>query len=147
PFSVWNGAPSSAGGDYNRDGGGGAVGGGFYDRPNAPAPGSINTAFSRADFLNGLFPATAFTIPTPGTDGSLGRNTFRGPRYTTFDFALARDFSFTENVKLQLRLDVYNAFNHVNLFLPNADLSLPNFGKSTQAFEPRNVQMGIRFLF
>lgn len=147
PFSVWNGAPASAGGDYNRDGGGGAVGGGYYDRPNAPAPGSINTSFNRADFLNGLFPASAFPVPVPGTDGNLGRNTFRGPRYTTFDFALSRDLAFTEVMKLQLRLDVYNALNNVNLFLPNADLSLPNFGKSTQAFEPRNMQVGLRFLF
>ncbi|HEV2765792.1 MAG TPA: TonB-dependent receptor [Pyrinomonadaceae bacterium] len=147
PFSVWNGAPSSAGGDYNRDGGGGAVGGGFYDRPDAPAPGSINTSFSRRDFLNGLFPASAFPVPAPGADGTLGRNTFRGPRYTTVDLALSREFAFTEETRLQLRLDVYNALNNVNLFLPNADLSLPNFGKSTQAFEPRNVQAGLRFLF
>src|SRR5262249_52018635 len=52
PFSVWNGAPGIyanvngkmvwvGGGDYNGDGGGGAVGGGFYDRPDAPLPGTI----------------------------------------------------------------------------------------------------------
>jgi AhpD family alkylhydroperoxidase len=33
------------------------VGGGFYDRPNAPAPGVIKASFSKQDFLNGLFPA------------------------------------------------------------------------------------------
>ena len=40
PFSVWNGAAYAAGGDFNADGGGGAVGGGFYDRPDAPAAGT-----------------------------------------------------------------------------------------------------------
>ena len=43
-------AQFSAGGDYNADGGGGAVGGGFYDRPDAPAPGAVDTHFDRAEF-------------------------------------------------------------------------------------------------
>ena len=44
-------------------------------------------------------------------------------------------------------MDVYNALNNLNLFLPNADLSLSNFGKSTQAFDARTVQLGVKFLF
>lgn len=43
PFSVWNGSRQ---GDYNLDGGGGAVGGGFYDRPNALLPKTIKTKFN-----------------------------------------------------------------------------------------------------
>lgn len=147
PFSVWNGASSAAGGDFNRDAGGGAVGGGFYDRPNAPAPGGIASSFSQQDFLNGLFPANAFPTPTPGQNGTLGRNTFRGPRYVTLDFALSRNFNIKESMKLQFRLEAFNALNNVNLFLPNADMSIGNFGKSTQAFEPRNLQGSVRFSF
>jgi len=147
PFSVWNGAASTAGGDYNRDGGGGAVGGGFYDRPNAPAAGAINTSFDKKDFLNGLFLASAFPAPTPGTSGTLGRNTFRGPKYTGVDLSLARSFKILESKQLQLRFEAFNAFNNVNLYLPNADLSLGNFGKSTQAFEARTLQIGARFIF
>jgi hypothetical protein len=147
PFSVWNGAASTAGGDYNRDGGGGAVGGGFYDRPNAPAPGAINTSFDKQDFLNGLFPASAFPAPAPGQSGTLGRNTFRGPKYTTVDLSLARSFKFLESKQIQLRFEAFNALNNVNLYLPNADLSLGNFGKSTQAFEARTLQIGARFIF
>lgn len=158
PFSVWNGAPLTiqrnssgqvtgfTGGDYNLDGGGGAVGGGFYDRPNAPST-SINTNFSRQDFINGLFPANTFPAPVRGQNGDLGRNTFRGPQYTTLDLAVSKQFSFGETKKLQLRLEAFNALNNVNLFLPNADLSVANFGKSTQAFEPRTVQVSFKFLF
>lgn len=147
PFSVWNGASFRAGGDYNLDAGGGAVGGGFYDRPDAPAPGAVPTTFSRQDFLRGLFPAGAFPRPAPGRNGTLGRNTFRGPRYVTLDASLARAFRLGESKSLQVRLDAFNALNNVNLFLPNADLSLPSFGKSTQAFDPRNLQAGVRFTF
>ncbi len=156
PFSVWNGAAATilrtngvitgfSGGDYNLDAGGGAVGGGFYDRPNAAA--GLNTSFNRQNFLNGVFPATAFSAPVRGTNGDLGRNTFRGPKYTTIDLALSRKVLFTETKCLILKIEAFNALNNVNLYLPNADLSLPTFGKSTQAFEPRNVQASVKFLF
>lgn len=157
PFSVWNGAAANilrnssgqiigfSGGDYNLDAGGGAVGGGFYDRPNLV--GTINRNFGRQDYLSGLFPASAFAAPTPGTSGSLGRNTFRGYGYTTLDLSLARAFTFSETKKLMFKLEAFNALNNVNLFLPNADLSLPTFGKSTQAFEPRTMQASVKFLF
>ena len=147
PFSVWNGAAFGAGGDYNADGGGGAVGGGFYDRPHAPAPGTIPDRFSQQDYLNGLFDRSAFPRPAPGTNGTLGRNTFRGPRYLTLDLALCRSIPLHDGRELQLRLDAYNALNTLNLFLPSADLSLSNFGKSTQAFDARTIQVGVRVEF
>jgi hypothetical protein len=144
---VWTGAAFTAGGDYNADGGGGAVGGGFYDRPNAPAAGTLPDSFSQDDFLNGLFDASIFPKPAPGTSGTLGRNTFRGPRYVAMDLSLTRSFSLGAQRQLQARVDIYNALNNLNLFLPNADLSLSNFGKSTQAFDARTVQLGVKFLF
>ncbi len=146
PFSVWNGASFAAGGDYNADGGGGAVGGGFYDRPNAP-PAGTPTTFTTAQFLSGIFPASLFPKPAPGTDGTLGRNTFRGPRYVSLDMSLTRNFRMGGTRSLQLRADVYNALNNLNLFLPNVDLSVSNFGRSTQAFDARVTQVGLRVLF
>jgi hypothetical protein len=146
PFSVWNGAAFSAGGDYNADGGGGAVGGGFYDRPDAPTSG-LPSNFSTQDFLHGLFDASLFPKPAPGANGTLGRNTFRGPRYMTLDLALSRSFGLGASRSLQFRVDAYNALNTLNLYLPNADLSLSNFGKSTQAFDARTIQIGARLLF
>ncbi len=147
PFSVWNGAAFTAGGDYNADGGGGAVGGGFYDRPNAPADGAIPDSFSQDAFLNGLFDASAFPKPAAGTSGTLGRNTFRGPRYVALDLSVSRLFSLGAQRQIQARVDIYNALNNLNLFLPNADLSVSNFGKSTQAFDARTIQVGVKFLF
>lgn len=147
PFSVWNGAAFAAGGDYNADGGGGAVGGGYYDRPNQPVAGTYKSDWTTDDFLNGLFPASIFPKPTPGTNGNLGRNTFRGPSYRTLDLSLTRSFSVGGRRSLQLRADVYNTLNTLNLFLPNADLSVSNFGKSTQAFDPRIAQVGLTLGF
>jgi hypothetical protein len=53
----------------------------------------------------------------------------------------------TEGKQLQLRVEAFNALNNVNLYLPNADLSVGNFGKSTQAYDARTLQAGLRFIF
>ncbi|MFZ4986306.1 MAG: TonB-dependent receptor domain-containing protein [Blastocatellia bacterium] len=153
PFSVWNGAPSNlvngrnSGGDYNLDGGGGAVGGGFYDRPHAPTSGAVGSSFGRRDFLSGLFPASAFPAPAPGENGALGRNTFRGPNFTSLELSLSRGFALYDRTQLEIRFEAFNALNNVNLFLPNSDLSLASFGRSTQAHDARTLQCSLRLSF
>lgn len=80
-----------------------------------------NSAFERllSNFPDG--PASYFTppvltaagIPPPG----IGRNIFRGPRYSSVDFTLAKAFGFPrarvlgENLKLEIRANFYNIFN------------------------------------
>ena len=190
PFSAWNGAAAALkcvdasgvgtnpgaggvcpsgdtkvnwGGDYNLDGGGGAVGGGVYDRPDAPAAGAVKNSFSQQDFLNGLFDPNAFPTPALGSDGNLGRNTFRGPHQITADIAVSRAFTIREQKQFQLRFEAFNALNKVNLYLPNTDLSFAllstggpsgprysttsTFGKSTQAFDARTLQASLKFSF
>ena len=173
PFSVWNGGTlpgdcfshpdcvAHPPADYNGDGGGGAVGGGTYDRPNAPLPGTVKSSFNQKDFLTGLFDPNVFGTPALGSDGTLGRNTYRGPHQITVDLALARTIPIRERTQIQFRLEAFNTMNHVNLLLPNVDLSLApvidsatgarklgtNFGKSTQAFDPRILQASARFVF
>ena len=142
---MWNGAAFSAGGDYNADGGGGAVGGGFYDRPNAPEAGAVPGSFSQEDFLNGLFPASAFPKPAPGTQRHARPQHLPRPALRDARPVADADHRPRRRRQAQLRLDVYNALNTLNLFLPNADLSVSNFGKSTQAFDARVIQLGVKF--
>ena len=147
PFSVWTNASFQAGGDFNADGGGGAVGGGFYDRPDAPASGVLRS-YSKQEFLSGIFQVNDFPKPVRGSNGALGRNTFRGPRQFTNDVALTRSFRLGEKRALQFRAEGFNLFNTVGLALPNSDLSVPGaFGKSTTAFDPRQIQLGLRLQF
>lgn len=89
-----------------------------------------------------------FPKPARGTDGALGRNTFRGPRQFTNDVAVTRNLRLGERLALQFRTEAFNLFNTVSLALPNSDLSVPGaFGKSTTAFDPRQIQIGLRFQF
>src|SRR5208282_1030841 len=56
----------------------------------------------------------------PGTRhyGNLGRNSLVGPTYKQWDFALHKDTSITERVKVQLRAEFFNILNHPNFSSP-----------------------------
>jgi len=94
--------------------------------------------------LAGLFPA-----PPAGTDGNLGRNTFRGPGFANTDFSLFKRIPLgsSETRYIQFRAELFNVFNRTNLFPPDTNLSHGTFGLSQQAFDPREIQFGLKFYF
>jgi len=53
-----------------------------------------------------------FADPGIGNLGNIGVNSFRGPRAFFADAAIFKDFSVTERVKMQFRMDAFNVFNH-----------------------------------
>ena len=121
------------------------------DRPNVPAFGSSLSGLSNDDFLNGIFKASDFPTPAPGVQGTLGRNTFRGPRYFNVDFALAKAIKLPaisgRGSEVQFRIETFNLFNTTNLDLPQRNLTSPQFGRSTSALPGRIVQLGGRIAF
>ncbi len=50
--------------------------------------------------------------------GSLGRNALIGPDYRNFDFSIFKTTPITERIKLQLRAEFFNIFNHPNFASP-----------------------------
>jgi Carboxypeptidase regulatory-like domain/TonB dependent receptor-like, beta-barrel len=151
PFDVFCGLAWFNGCDFNLDGLN-------YDRPNRPANVQYS-GFSESQFVHGLFPVSTFCpdglVPwyagTPcvpaGEDGNLSRNAFRGPAFKDVDFAIFKNTNVTEKVKVQFRTEMFNLFNHTNLYQPQADMGNPLFGTSTQAFAPRQIQFGLKILF
>jgi hypothetical protein len=92
------------------------------DRPNAPSFGSLS-GLSNDQFLAGIFKASDFPTPAPGTQGNIGRNTFRGPRYFNVDLSLIKSFKLPwvngpGGADAQFRIEMFNAFNTTNLNLP-----------------------------
>jgi carboxypeptidase family protein len=80
--------------------------------------------------LGGLHPG-AFTDSLgfgadfpPFPSNMSGRNAFRGPGFWNLDSALYKNLRITEGVKLQLRLEVYNLFNHANLFVSGGEAEI-----------------------
>jgi hypothetical protein len=71
--------------------------------------------------------------PAPaGQQGDYGRNVLRGFGAWQADFALQRQFRFTEGTGLRFRAEFFNIFNHPNFGNPNNTLTDPFFGHSTQ---------------
>jgi hypothetical protein len=65
-----------------------------------------------------LFPnANAFALPEPGQNGA-GRNTFTSPHYWNLDLGFIKSFQVTERLKLQFRMEMFNALNHPNFDNP-----------------------------
>lgn len=95
----------------------------------------------------------AFT--TPGLDqiGNSGRNSVFGPHFFNADMALQKDFSLREKLTFQLRVDAYNAFNHINFGIPGGNISSANAGSIGAGpgiggyTNPRQLQFSGRFQF
>ena len=104
--------------------------------------------------------------PALGTFGTMGRNLFRGPKFYNWDFSLVKDTRLTERVRLQFRAEFFNILNHPLFANPeastlfNEDPSVPGaFGASNATPDvaaanpvigtggPRNIQLGLKFIF
>jgi hypothetical protein len=137
------------------------------DRPNTPEVGN-SISSERSDFLNpnaGVFdiPSSSpddppsfedkldyFGVPDPGANGDLGRNTYEGPGYAGVDLSFFKDVTLSrlsEEARLQFRVEFFNLFNRVNLFQPEPEIQREFFGRSTQAFDAREIQLGVKFVF
>jgi hypothetical protein len=71
------------------------------------------------------FNEAAFAVPASGTFGNERRNALTGPGLSTVNLSLGKTFTIWEQVRLQIRADANNAFNHASFGQPNAGLS-PN---------------------
>ena len=63
----------------------------------------------------------AFSLPACGTDGNVGRNSFRGPHHFSDDMGISKNFRATERFTVQFRMDAYNVFNHPVLGFSSQD--------------------------
>jgi Carboxypeptidase regulatory-like domain len=70
----------------------------------------------------------------------------RGPGYGDLDLSLQKNFQITERYKLQFRSDFINAFNHVNLNVPDTGLGA-TMGQITSSQASRNIQFALKFYY
>jgi hypothetical protein len=85
--------------------------------------------------------------PAPGTFGTIGRNTERGDGQIQYNFTLAKSFPVREGFTAQFRAEIFNALNTVNYDLPDGLLTSRNFGQAVSAFDPRQIQLGLKVTF
>ena len=109
----------------------------------------------------------AFTLPATHDGsgnllspfGNASRNPGRSPNYYQTDFDLNKKFNTpVDRMKIEFRAELYNIFNHTNLYLPasglGGTLSTPTSinspttgGTVTGTFEPRIVQFGLKLVY
>ena len=109
----------------------------------------------------------AFAPAAEGIQGTLGRNVLSGFGMSQIDLAVRREFRLHDQMRLQLRIEAFNAFNHPNFADPVQYLTSPVFGQSPsmlnmmlgtgspgsglspilQTGGPRSLQGSIRFVF
>lgn len=83
------------------------------------------------------------------TRGNSTPNIIRGPNLINFDFGLHKEFKIGDRVKLQLRGEIFNAFNRVNLIGPSLNYFVNNISgaKLTRGRDMRSMQFGARLYF
>jgi hypothetical protein len=114
------------------------------DRPNLVGdPGTGERTLTR------WFDTSAFAAPPPFTYGNTPRtiSDVRGPGFASMDFSLSRNVAFSSTMMLQLRAELFNAFNRVNFNQPNVNFLSGGFGEITSAGDPRRVQFGVKMYF
>jgi len=89
-----------------------------------------------------------FSTPALGTFGNCPAQLgwLRGPRFTDVDMSLHKDFQLTERFRVQFRTDFINAFNHVQLNIPNMGLGA-TMGQIGSAQPPRNIQFALKLYY
>jgi hypothetical protein len=89
----------------------------------------------------------AFAQPAQFTFGDAGRNSLRGPGYKNVDLSLVKNARMGGARQLQFRIEAFNLLNTINYDNPNRTALTPNFGKIFSAGPPRQVQLGLRFIY
>jgi outer membrane receptor protein involved in Fe transport len=127
------------------------------DRPNAVAPNSGVTGCGTAPVLSKYSPTGAFNLPCyidapasagPASSyyaGNLSRNVGVKP-YTVFtDLRIARAFTFSHEIGLQMTADIFNLINKNNTL--DVNLLYTAAGTPTASYDPRQFQFGARVSF
>lgn len=106
--------------------------------------------------------ANAFSTPSTVRQGTEGRNDICGFGLTQVDLSIARKFPITEHLKLQFRVDAFNAFNHPNFtnplgyfqfgspYLQSYQMLNQGLGGLNPLFQeggPRSLQLSLRLMF
>lgn len=92
------------------------------------------------------FSTAAFAVTPQFALGTASRNPVRGPSYRDVDLAVTRRVSAPRG-SVEVRAEVFNLLNRVNLGAPNAVLGAANFGTITTALDPRVVQLALKWVF
>ncbi|MEZ5307522.1 MAG: TonB-dependent receptor [Pyrinomonadaceae bacterium] len=117
-------------------------------RPNLLCNPNIGGQQSQQQWFN-----TACFEPNPATGatglsntvGTSPRGVVEGPGTQRFDMTFSKNIRFGETMRLQLRAEAFNVFNHTNFRGLSTNVTSSTFGQVTSVRDPRTMQFGIKF--
>jgi Carboxypeptidase regulatory-like domain len=132
--------------------------GNVFNNPTADRTALVNTPgggatrnVRRPDLVPGVDPfikdggllflnPAAFATPLPGTNGNLERNSLHGPNFWQVDTVVAKRIGPSRGPSGELRVEIFNIFNHSNV--AGIGATLPNALPTTLLTEANRVQPG-----
>ena len=107
--------------------------------------------------LGEWFNPAAYANPASGTFGNSRRNSLIGPTFFNADFSIGKSFRLPrEGMRLEIRADMYDVFNHTNFANPDANVGYTSNGVladttagtiTSPVGGQRIIQVGARFSF
>lgn len=101
------------------------------------------------------FNAGAFALPQAGTFGKSANNNIRLPGTNNWDFSIYKSFNapwlggklWGEKSEFQFRAEFFNLWNHTQFSSVNTSFGTGGFGSVNGVRSPRDVQLGLKFLW
>jgi hypothetical protein len=143
--TIHNGSPFSPSlfGDPNNDGVWG-------DRPNRVGTGNLPSSERSIDkwFETSHFEFPDLTGPNPQWFGNSGRNILSEPGEQVWDISFIKTTRMADTGHLlELRIQLFNAFNHVNFQRPGNMLGTGTFGVISNAADAREIEIAVKYSF
>ncbi|HTE88929.1 MAG TPA: carboxypeptidase regulatory-like domain-containing protein [Terriglobales bacterium] len=92
------------------------------------------------------FDPSSYGPPVPGTFGTCGVGTVRGPGLATGDLSIHKEFLLSEFKRLEFRAEFFNVTNTPILNSPNTFLTF-NLGLVDRSQGERNIQFALKFYY
>jgi hypothetical protein len=116
--------------------------------PNANAPQTQQQWFDTSCIPpNPAIVTTGTAAALQNTVGTAGRSTIEGPSTKRIDFTTTKNIRFGEDIRIQLRWEIFNIFNWTNFRTIVVNNTAANFGAVTAVRDPRTMQFGAKFSF
>ncbi len=122
------------------------LGGGATARPDTV--GSIGGPKTLGEW----FTTTGFAARAPLSFGPAARGAIVGPGRQNWNLSLYKTFRIplpatAEGGSLDFHVDTFNTFNHTQFHDVDSGFGGQNFGKVTSTYDPRVIELGMRFQF
>jgi hypothetical protein len=106
-----------------------------------PNPAGFNTQLQWVNMA-------AFANNSPGVWGNVPRNYLYGPSFWNVDLSFSRNIDLGQGRRVEVRIESFNLFDHVNWENPNVTVGAATAGRVTNTVgDPRIMQFALKYNF